>query len=345
MQSPRAAAILTLCLAFGLAAIAFAEAPAAGGPPPKAVLSETVVDLGTVPKGDKASHVFVIKNEGGSDLEITDVRPTCGCTVAQYDKRIPPGGTGKVAAVIDTTTLNGPSSKSVLVYTNDPANAEIELTLKLLAQPYLAVRPGYGRWSIVEGEKEGTISQTIWAPDGTDFDVTGVDTPYPYLRATFRPANPDEIQSTGEIKPGKQWKVDLTLDSNAPVGALAENVIVHTNHPKQKVVNIPISGFVRPVLAVTPPEANVGRMELTEPTKKALLVRSFSTEPIKVTAVEDNVPWIKAEISALEEGRRYQVLLTFDPKAPKGDFNGILKIHTDSPKKPLIEVELKGTIL
>ena len=63
---------------------------------PKAVPVEAVVDAGTVAKGEKIKTTFEIKNEGDQTLEITDVRPSCGCTIATYDKTVAPGKVGKV---------------------------------------------------------------------------------------------------------------------------------------------------------------------------------------------------------------------------------------------------------
>src|SRR5437899_609724 len=88
-------AILTLCALVALVAIAaspatlFAQGTAAGKP--KAVAVEPVVDVGTIAKGDNVTHDFVIKNEGAATLEITQVRPACGCTVVSFDKTIAPG--------------------------------------------------------------------------------------------------------------------------------------------------------------------------------------------------------------------------------------------------------------
>ena len=60
----------------------------------------------------------------------------------------------------------------------------------------------------------------------------------------------------------------MKLANNAKVGPLADYVTVHTNHPKQKMVQIPVSGFVRPVMAVTPPTADFGKIELKEPLRR-----------------------------------------------------------------------------
>ena len=64
--------------------------------------------MGTVPKGQVIETDFVIKNTGGSDLVITDARPSCGCTVSSFDKVIKPGAEGKVHTSVDTKSFSGP---------------------------------------------------------------------------------------------------------------------------------------------------------------------------------------------------------------------------------------------
>ena len=43
---------------------------------PGAVFSETVIDVGAVNKGDRASYEFTVQNEGEQVLQITEVKPT-----------------------------------------------------------------------------------------------------------------------------------------------------------------------------------------------------------------------------------------------------------------------------
>jgi hypothetical protein len=340
-----ATAILALCATLLVAMIAIGASPAlaADASRPKAVVPEPVKDVGSVAKGEKITHDFVIRNEGTAPLEINEVRASCGCTVAEFDKTVAPQGTGKVHVVIDSTTFAGPIAKGVTVFTNDADNPQIELTVKASVQPAISVKPGYARYIIVQGEeKEGTIEQTLWAADGAPMNIVKVESPFPYLKVSFREAKPGEQAPEGK---GKQWRVQMTLDRSAPVGALADFVRVTTDHPKQKLVEIPISGFVRPVIAVTPPLADFGQIELKEPFKRALVVRAYSSEPIKVTGVEGNLKGVVAQLEPVTEGREYQIRVTLNPELGKGPFNGKLTIHTDSPKKPLLEVELKGTVI
>lgn len=337
MKRQMSPVILALCALFVAAATLFAAGK------PKAVAVEPIKDAGIVSKGDKISHDFLIKNEGDADLEILNVQPACGCTVAEFDKTIAPGQTGKVHAVLDTAGFSGPISKGLTVFTSDPDVPQLELTVRAKVQPYISAKPGYARYITVQGEAaQGSIGQTLWAPDGTSFDVVKVESPFPYLKASFREATPEERVADAK---GKQWRVEMTLSNDAKVGALADYVTIHTNHPKQKLVQIPVSGFVRPVMAVTPPVADFGKVDLKEPLRKALNVRNFATEPIKITGLDESMAGVEAQVSPVEDGREYEVFLTLKPELGKGPFNGKLRIRTDSPKSPLIEVELKGTVL
>lgn len=137
----------------------------------------------------------------------------------------------------------------------------------------------------------------------------------------------------------------MTLSNDAAVGALADHVRIATTHPKQKLVTIPVSGFVRPVIAVTPPIADFGQIELKEPLRRTFNVRNFATEPIKITSVEGGMPGLKTELEPVTEGREYQLRLTLNPGMAKGPLSGKLVLHTDSPKRPIIEVDLQGNVI
>lgn len=333
-------AILALCATIFIVATLFAED---AGKKPKVVVAEPVMDAGVVPKGEKVAHDFVIRNEGDAPLEITQVKPACGCTVVDFDKTIAPGQSGKVHSVVDTVTFTGAIAKGVTVFTNDPDTPRLELTIRAKVEPYITAKPGYARYITVQGEeKSGTIVQNLWATDGSAMDIVKIDSPYPFLKVSFREATQAERLTEAQ---GKQWRIEMTLDNNAPVGALAEHLTIHTNHPKQKLATIPVSGFVRPVITVTPQVADFGTIELKEPLNRALNVRAFSTEPIKVTSLEEDIKGLDVKLEPVQEGREYQVRVTLNPEIGKGDFKGKLTIHTDSPKKPTIEVELKGTVI
>lgn len=339
MKSFVYSAILTL--AAGILVAGPAAAQEAEKAAPKAEAVEAVKDLGIVPKGDKVKVEFEIKNTGTVPLEIHEVRPACGCTVVDFDKLIAPGATGKVRAELDTTNLYGANSKTVTVFTNDPDNAAMVLTIKSDVKPYLAAVPGYARFNTVQGEKEGTVTQTLWAEDGEDFKVVKVEAPFAFTQASFREAKEDERNPDGQ---GRQWLVDLTLASDAPVGALSQHLVITTDHPKQKLVKIPVSGFVRPVLAVSPPTANLRTFDQAEGRRSNVLVRNFASEEIELTDVKSDLEQVKVFLVPVQEGRRYRVNIEAVPGMKKGPFTGTITVKTASQKVPSLEFPVQGVV-
>jgi len=337
-------AILTL---FAAALVAAAPAALAAGAP-KAVAVEPTMDAGVVDKGEKVVHEFAIKNAGDAPLEITDVQAACGCTATSYDKTVAAGATGKVHVEVDTTTFAGPIAKGVTVYTNDPVTPKIELTVKADVQPQLAVRPGYARFIKAAPQGVGKVEEMVWSPRGEAFEITGVDSPYPFLKASFHPASDDDRKAVKA--PSGGYVVELALDyATAPVGAIADRIVVHTTHPRQKVVEIPVSGFVRPAVAVTPPVVDFGDIHFNgAPLKSSVNVQGFAEGvDFTVTKVEDDVPGIEATVEPVKEsdGKEFRVHLTLKPEMAKGPFSGTLKLYTNHPRSPVVEVPVKGRVL
>lgn len=309
---------------------------------PRAVAAELVKDLGTVFRGDPAKHVFTLRNEGGETLEIVEVKPTCGCTVAKFDRRIAPGESGSIEAVVDTEKIRGAIAKSIQVFTNDPSNPKISLVIKANVRARVEAEPGYARFLAVEGEGEQTSSQTVWAPGRADFEIVKVVSPYRFVTADFRRAEAGD----GRARKGEaEWRIDLTLKANAPSGALADHLQVHTNHPQEKVLKIPVSGFVRPVLTVTPRIADFGRRELTGPQTASLEIKNLGSAAVSLGEVASSVEGLEAAVEPVEDGRHYKVVLTLSPAMAKGPFTGKLTIATSSTRLPQLEVDVKGVVL
>ena len=68
----RIAALVPLVLLLALMPVAAQDADS---PAPAAVFDELVHDFGQVSRGEKLTHVFVIRNEGNAPLEVLNVKP------------------------------------------------------------------------------------------------------------------------------------------------------------------------------------------------------------------------------------------------------------------------------
>lgn len=345
-KARRGIAPLLKATALQLLLLATARTPAAATAPttepakPKLTVENRVYEAGEVARDKVVEHTFKLHNAGDAALEIRQIIVAANLEIVARPTTVAPGATGDLT--VRVALLNDKPVallKQLEVESNDPETPKMALEVRILSTEYVAAKPGYARWISVLHEKAGTISQKIAALDGQDFEVLGTSAPPPGVSADFA-ALPQE--------PGKarQWKLDLTLAQDAPVGPIVGTLLVSVNHPKQSIVPIPLSGFMRPIAVVTPNALNVGELTLTAKQSQAFSVKSYSTAPVRVTKVEHDLKGFPPV--SLEErvaGREYRLKLDFDPATlPKGPFKGTLRIHTDSAKVPLLTVPLEGTI-
>lgn len=76
-------------------------------------------DFGIVTEGEKVSCLFTFDNTGTSDLVVSSVSTSCGCTAPKYDtKPISPGQSGNVEVVYNAAGMNGKQTKTVTVKSN-----------------------------------------------------------------------------------------------------------------------------------------------------------------------------------------------------------------------------------
>jgi hypothetical protein len=112
------------------------------GPHPVIKADETMHDFGAVWVGPPLKHSYKIKNEGDAPLDISKVRPSCGCTVAgDYPKKLDPGQEGEFPFSMMSTKLRGPFEKGITISSNDPVTPELRLKLRGEVKRYVEVIP------------------------------------------------------------------------------------------------------------------------------------------------------------------------------------------------------------
>jgi hypothetical protein len=80
--------------------------------------TSTTIDFGKIEQGKPVSAEFEFKNPTMVPLLISSVRPTCGCTIADYPKEpILPGKSGKIAVTYNAAA-GGAFTKAIVVTSN-----------------------------------------------------------------------------------------------------------------------------------------------------------------------------------------------------------------------------------
>ena len=99
-----------------------AQGPAVGAAPaPIIFCAQPNFDFGSSESGRSVSHEYVIQNKGDALLSISEIRPSCGCTVASISTQaVAPGAEARVTAVLNLAGRSGPQHKTIAVDSNDP---------------------------------------------------------------------------------------------------------------------------------------------------------------------------------------------------------------------------------
>jgi hypothetical protein len=316
---------------------------------PKLVVAEPVKDFGTVPKGKMLDAAFVISNQGTADLQILSANPACGCTVAEFDRVIKPGQSGKVMAHVDTGQFMDAIAKGITLQTNDPKAPTYQLTVKAFVKSYVDAFPaGFVRYqNFLVGDTQ-TQTVKIHSADEAAFEITGVGALPPYLKVDFAKITDPSERAPGGREGQNQFKVNVTLTGpDAPVGPLNDAIVLKTNSKNQPEYTLRVSGLVRPTYAVFPTVVNFGTVAAADAALELAVNSGLPADRaagLQVTKVESSLPFLKTSVAPGKAAGQFSVSAQIDPAAPSGDFSGTLRIHTNDKIKPVTEIPVRGTI-
>jgi hypothetical protein len=104
----------------------------------------TTFDFGDIYRGQKATHLFTIKNAGNDTLLIKNVSASCGCTAAMASENVvPPKSTSRLNVTFSSEGYGGRVHKTVTVESNDPLNPVQRVNITANVQPVLEPSPTY----------------------------------------------------------------------------------------------------------------------------------------------------------------------------------------------------------
>jgi len=162
---------------------------------------------------------FKFKVTGGKTVRIKDIATYCSCLKARTkDGRMEfkDGEEGVIEAAFLLGTFEGEVAKQVVVATDDPAQPEITLTVKMTIPQIFKVEPESLKWTVGEEPKAKTFKLTVL--DEKEIAVTGLVSRRENMAAEFK-----------EVKKGREYEITLTPKNTADpmLGVLR----VETNAP------------------------------------------------------------------------------------------------------------------
>ena len=164
---------------------------------PAVSVPELVHDFGAILQGDTARHRFVFSNTGDAPLNIEKLSSSCGCTAALASAKVlAPGEHGEIQTSFDSTRFRGDISKTVYLYTNDPARPMVQLQLKAIVQEEVTLEPQLVNFGTVPPKRTVTAKVVLLNQGDHNMRLGKPETTAPELTAGL---NAETIPPRGKV--------------------------------------------------------------------------------------------------------------------------------------------------
>lgn len=297
---------------------------------PKIECDQPKYDFGTSLNDQTIEHVFTLRNAGDEELVIQNVQPSCGCTLAELgDRNLAPGETTTVKARLDLTNRLGRQDKHISVFSNDPANRTLTLLISGESISALRLDPPVLAFNTIS--PTGTVTKTFFvtSPMNEKFKVLDVVSPQKIFQCRITP-----------VEEGVKYQVDVSVSAEGrPGGAVNDNLVVYTDHPKARVLAMAAYGQIPEPLAVSPNIITLLASAGSRPVTRYITVRPGLVTNFKVLKAEFPDPSVNVSIRQHAQ-YGYQIMLQ-NINATHDLAGKEVLITTDAPGREQIRVGIQ----
>jgi len=352
---------LALILAGAMATPVFLPAqPVAGAPPtpPPAPASPNAVgpviqfntenyDFGRSLLGDPIRYTYLVTNTGDAVLEISDVKPSCGCTTVgppsggeSWTRQIAPHQSGVIPIEV-RVTAKGQINKTVAVTSNDEKRPNVVLQIHGTV------------WTPIElSIPEPTVTFNLKADGPTNsthvIKIFNQEEPPLTLSA---PESSSKVFSAvlRTNSPGREFELTISAEkpssppTNAGMGQMLQGAItMQTSSARMKVLSITVLENIESEIQVFPAQLQIPNSPLTRPQTNIVTVRGNTEAPLILSNPAVNVPGVDVWAKTLVSNKQYSLFVTFPAGFvfPPGQSVAVT-VESDNPRFPLLSVPVR----
>lgn len=318
-------------------------------------------DFGVMSETETRSGALTFTNTGNAPLVIEDIKPTCGCTAVELQKKTyAPGESGSISVVFDPSGPNEPGKpqrKYVNVLSN-AANASSGVTsVAILAdvQAFIDMQPRFLQINEVRLGQPYHADITVTGAD-TELVIESVEPTNPHIRVEVLDPPRDsatDSQPTDGRRPTKTRIIRVHVSPDAPWGNLFSWLTVTiTGRPAPDAelmthtARIRIQGQVFGELAADPDTFRFGVLP-GEPFEREMFIESRDNLPFQITGATAQCT---AATSARVETEqlspvRWRVVLKATGGAGPAPARGVVTLTTTvSGPESTLEIPIIGVV-
>jgi hypothetical protein len=136
---------------------------------------------------------------------------------------------------------------------------------------------------------------------------------------------------TLSIEPGEEKSLKVELDLTGRSGKQFQQVMLHSNDPKNPVYRLRIGGEAVPEILVEPRTLNLQQINPDEPHEGNVTLTSTTGEPFTILQAKANRGRIDVEVEKLNGGLKHVIRVKPKSVEAQGQFTDVLEIETSNP--------------
>jgi len=299
------------------------------------MFDRTSYDFGTVARGAKVEHRFVVENIYQEDAHIASVSSSCGCTTPQINKRdLKTWEKTEIVAMLDTRGYSGRKDSTITVLFDRPFSAEVQLHVHTFIRSDIVVQPGAIQFGSLGQGTAAKQNVTVSYAGRDDWRIEKVECANPHIEA--------RAVETGRSPGQVNYRLSVKLKEDAPAGYIRDQLVLVTNDLDARAARVPVAveGVVVPALTIRPSPLLMGAVETGQPLTKNLVIQGKT--PFRIVAVHSTDDRFQCKVSS--DAKTVHVLpVTFLPKAGSPAENAVgakLRIETDQSGVKAVEVDV-----
>lgn len=310
-------------------------------------------------------------NAGDSDVVITNVRPTCGCTASKYTQTaVAPGDTGVITLTYNPKGRPGKFSKDVIVNANvEPARNVITITGNVIGASN-TIRSKYPKsiGALKMNSFTGYVGE-LAKGKGRNIFLGGYNQSNDSLRVSaLKVPSHIRVSCVPEvIPPGGLLTLSIYYNSslkndwgvvsdsfNLAVQPVGSDSIFKNSIETIAIIKEDFSKLTEkelesaPRVAITPDRVDFGSFQRNQgKIQKSFIITNYGEKPLVIRRIYtiDKGISVKIKNKQIKKGRKSEVTVTVEPSMIESDIlNAKLNIISNDPNNSQASVRLVGEI-
>lgn len=345
---------------------------------PEIKFENTTYDFGKIKEeGGKVTGRFIFTNVGNEPLELTNVRPGCGCTAANYSKgAIAPGEQGFIEATYNPYNRPGAFNKNIRVTTNEPKFLENEKATPhmIFIKGEVIKRPptefekaGYNKGNGMVRIKEPDVTHNMLNTESVK-DTFYIKNFWTKPVSVQLEKTTDFVTETyrnfgAELLPGQEGFFILKYDASKrnKYGQVKDmvNIVTTDSINEKKAIHFAMNikeDFSKltakqlknaPVGVISTDNIDFGEMQKSASQSQNVTLQNTGKNPLIIRNLESSNSLFRVSSNMMEIPAGATATITITYKAPSrtSTHNATIDVITNDPANPVKTIQLKAKVL